>query len=61
MNQGPNRIHLVQLAGGKGLRVGGERPKQFLESGRGLLFRVSLAESKLPISLLLLRLVRLNR
>jgi 2-C-methyl-D-erythritol 4-phosphate cytidylyltransferase / 2-C-methyl-D-erythritol 2,4-cyclodiphosphate synthase len=49
MNGGPPRVHLVQLAGGKGSRVGGERPKQFLESGRGLLFRVSLAEFlKLP-------------
>ncbi len=41
MNQ---RVHLVQLAGGKGLRVGGETPKQFRITGRGPLFAVSLAE-----------------
>lgn len=37
-------IHLVLLAGGKGLRAGGgEVPKQFRPTGRGLLFTVSLA------------------
>ncbi len=40
----PNRLHLVQLAGGKGLRVGGDTPKQFRETGQGLLFAVSLRE-----------------
>ncbi len=41
----PPVIHLVQLAGGKGLRAGGGPgtvPKQFRETGRGLLFAVSL-------------------
>lgn len=43
-------IHLVLLAGGKGLRAGGgEVPKQFRSTGRGLLFTVSLASFlKLP-------------
>lgn len=37
-------IHLVHLAGGKGLRAGGgDVPKQFRPTGRGLLFTVSLA------------------
>jgi len=40
----PARLHLVQLAGGKGLRVGGDTPKQFRETGQGLLFGVSLRE-----------------
>ncbi len=38
-------IHLIQLAGGRGLRAGGgpgSVPKQFLDTGRGLLFTVSL-------------------
>ena len=38
-------IHLIQLAGGKGLRAGrgpGSAPKQFRETGRGPLFTVSL-------------------
>ncbi len=38
-------IHLIQLAGGKGLRAGGgpgAAPKQFRPTGRGLLFTVSL-------------------
>jgi len=38
------RVHLVQLAGGKGLRVGGDTPKQFRATGKGMLFAVSLAE-----------------
>lgn len=38
------RLHLVQLAGGKGLRVGGDTPKQFRETGSGLLLAVSLKE-----------------
>lgn len=38
------RLHLVQLAGGKGLRVGGDVPKQFRETGQGYLFAVSLQE-----------------
>ncbi len=43
------RLHLVQLAGGKGLRVGGTTPKQFRRTGSGLLLAVSLAEFlKLP-------------
>lgn len=36
------RVHLVQLAGGKGLRAGGETPKQFRATGSGPLFAVSL-------------------
>ncbi len=40
----PARLHLVQLAGGKGLRVGGDTPKQFRETGQGILFGVSLRE-----------------
>jgi 2-C-methyl-D-erythritol 4-phosphate cytidylyltransferase/2-C-methyl-D-erythritol 2,4-cyclodiphosphate synthase len=46
----PVNIHLIQLAGGKGLRAGGaDVPKQFRPTGRGLLFTVSLAEFlKLP-------------
>lgn len=35
-------VHLVQLAGGRGLRAGGEQPKQFLMTARGPLFSVSL-------------------
>lgn len=40
------RLHLIQLAGGQGLRVGGSSgvPKQFRGTGRGLLFTVSLQE-----------------
>ena len=46
------RIHLVQLAGGKGLRAGGETPKQFRATGSGMLFSVSLWEFlKLPAEL----------
>lgn len=41
----PGNVHLVLLAGGKGLRAGGEGlpPKQFRPTGKGLLFTVSLA------------------
>lgn len=43
------RLHLVQLAGGKGLRAGGEVPKQFRRTARGPLLGVSLQEFlKLP-------------
>ncbi len=41
------RIHLVQLAGGRGLRAGGGpgvKPKQFRSTGRGPLLTVSLRE-----------------
>ena len=34
-------LHLIQLAGGKGLRAGGDIPKQFRSTGRGLLFGIS--------------------
>ncbi len=39
-------IHLILLAGGKGLRAGadGDTPKQFRSTGRGPLFTVSLRE-----------------
>lgn len=39
-------LHLILLAGGKGLRAGaqGETPKQFCATDRGLLFTVSLNE-----------------
>ena len=36
-------VHLVFLAGGKGVRCGGEVPKQFRDTGRGPLLTVSLA------------------
>lgn len=38
------KLHLILLAGGKGLRAGrsGQPPKQFRATGRGLLFTVSL-------------------
>jgi len=43
------RVHLVQLAGGKGLRAGGDTPKQFRATGSGMLFSISLGEFlKLP-------------
>ncbi len=46
------RLHLVQLAGGKGMRARGPAelpPKQFRDTGRGMLFTVSLVEFlKLP-------------
>ncbi|PID79022.1 hypothetical protein CSA17_03855 [bacterium DOLJORAL78_65_58] len=49
MNAAPVRLHLVQLAGGKGLRAGGQVPKQFRRTARGLLLGVSLREFlKLP-------------
>ena len=40
------KLHLIQLAGGKGQRVGdtSRDPKQFRETGRGPLFAVSLRE-----------------
>ncbi len=44
MNSSSKRVHLVQLAGGQGLRVGGHTPKQFRATGSGPLFAVSLAE-----------------
>ncbi len=44
MGGAAKKIHLVQLAGGQGTRVGGETPKQFLETGWGPLFAVSLRE-----------------
>lgn len=44
MNSLKRKLHLVQLAGGKGLRAGGDTPKQFRATGSGLLFSVSLAE-----------------
>lgn len=37
-------LHLILLAGGRGLRAAGEVPKQFRSTGRGLLFSVSLKE-----------------
>ncbi len=36
------RVHLVVLAGGQGVRVGGEVPKQFRSTGRGPLFSVAI-------------------
>jgi 2-C-methyl-D-erythritol 4-phosphate cytidylyltransferase/2-C-methyl-D-erythritol 2,4-cyclodiphosphate synthase len=37
------KLHLILLAGGRGTRAAGEKvPKQFRETGRGLLFTVSL-------------------
>ncbi len=39
-----HRLHLIQLAGGKGLRVGGDTPKQYRETGQGLLLGISLRE-----------------
>ncbi len=38
------RVHLVQLAGGKGLRAGGQTPKQFRATSQGPLFTISLIE-----------------
>ncbi len=49
MSAGATRLHLVQLAGGKGLRAGGGVPKQFRRTARGPLLGVSLLEFlKLP-------------
>lgn len=49
MSAASPRLHLVQLAGGKGLRAGGEVPKQFRRTARGPLLGVSLQEFlKLP-------------
>ncbi len=49
MTAAPVRLHLVQLAGGQGLRAGGQVPKQFRRTARGLLLGVSLREFlKLP-------------
>ncbi len=44
-------LHLILLAGGKGLRAGGdsETPKQFRVTGRGALFAVSLREFLKPV------------
>jgi len=44
-------LHLIVLAGGMGLRAGGETgvPKQFRQTGRGPLFAVSLREFRNPV------------
>lgn len=44
MSSLPKQVHLIQLAGGKGLRVGGDTPKQFRSTGSGPLFAISLGE-----------------
>ncbi len=46
------KLHIVQLAGGKGMRAGGDIPKQFRSTGKGILFGVSLKQFlKLPNTL----------